>query len=129
MISKYRGEVIVDIENERGNTIHSFEYNRGTHYSHVLNDLRAYFNDGTMPEAQSNLAKFLYQKRNPDQITDRGILAAAFESVAQNDNERDFLMRYKGMIKDLYRVLLRIYIYSFVTAILITPSKRFSKMR
>lgn len=37
-----------------------------------------------------------------DNLTDRGILAAAFENVAQNENERDFLKRYKGKIKDLY---------------------------
>lgn len=44
----------------------------------------------------------IYYSTRTDNLTDRDILAAAFENVAQNDNERDFLKRYKGKIKDLY---------------------------
>lgn len=100
-ISKFRGEVVVDIDNERGETIHSFEYNRGTHYSRVLNDLRAYFEDGTMPEAQSNLAQFRYQLRDPYNVSDRELLANAVEGMVTNVEDLNRLKLYKKKIGDL----------------------------
>ena len=36
-------------------------------------------------------------------LSDREILADAFESVAQNDNERSFLQKYRNQIDDLYK--------------------------
>lgn len=56
-ISKNRGEVILDIDNENGQTVFSAEYPRGTHANKVLGDIRAYFEDGTMPQV-SELAQF-----------------------------------------------------------------------
>lgn len=56
-ISKVRGEVIVDIDTINGDTVASVEYPRGTYYKKVLNDIMAYFDDGTVPEV-SEFAKF-----------------------------------------------------------------------
>lgn len=56
-ISKNRGEVILDIDNENGQTVFSAEYPRGTHANKVLSDITAYFEDGTMPQV-SELAQF-----------------------------------------------------------------------
>ncbi|MDO4572654.1 MAG: hypothetical protein Q4C13_04730, partial [Clostridia bacterium] len=48
-VSKNRGEVVVDIDDLDGNTLHSIEYPRGTHANRVFNDLRGYFDAGTIP--------------------------------------------------------------------------------
>lgn len=58
-ISKQRGEVILDIDTVDGNTVSSTEYPRGTHANKVLNDIKAYFEDGSTPRV-SELAKFRY---------------------------------------------------------------------
>lgn len=60
-ISKNRGEVILDLDTPDGQTVSSTEYPRGTHSSKVLNDIKAYFKDGTKPHV-SELAQFLSLK-------------------------------------------------------------------
>jgi predicted nucleotidyltransferase len=57
-INYFKGEVVVDIDEVGGDTIHSFQYNKGTSHLRVLKDLDAYFKDGTLPASQSNLAQF-----------------------------------------------------------------------
>lgn len=60
-IGKNRGEVILDLDTPDGQTVSSTEYPRGTHSSNVLNDIKAYFKDGTKPHV-SELAQFLSLK-------------------------------------------------------------------
>lgn len=60
-IGKNRGEVILDLDTPDGQTVSSTEYPRGTHSSKVLNDIKAYFKDGTKPHV-SELAQFLSLK-------------------------------------------------------------------
>lgn len=66
-ISKNRGEVILDLDDTNGNTVSSTEYPRGTHSSKVINDIKAYFETGTMPQV-SELGKFRYQLRSTADI-------------------------------------------------------------
>lgn len=49
-IQKNRGEVIVDLDDAQGRTISSVEYPSGTRSSKVLDSIRDYFRDGTLPE-------------------------------------------------------------------------------
>lgn len=58
-ISSERGEVTLDIDNANGETIASVEYPRGTRASKVLNDIRKYFEDGTIPQV-SETQRFRY---------------------------------------------------------------------
>lgn len=60
-IGKNRGEVILDLDTPDGQTVSSTEYPRGTHSSKVLNDIKAYFKDGTTPRV-SEMAQFLSLK-------------------------------------------------------------------
>ena len=60
-ISHNRGEVILDLDTPDGQTVSSTEYPRGTHANKVLADIKAYFEDGTMPQV-SSLAQFLSLK-------------------------------------------------------------------
>lgn len=59
-INHFGGEVIIDVDAIGGDTVHSFEYNRGTSSSKILADIKAYFENGTIPETQSDLGKFRY---------------------------------------------------------------------
>lgn len=52
-ISKERGEVILDIDDAQGNTISSTEFSRGTHADKVLQAIRDYFENGTLPKADN----------------------------------------------------------------------------
>ena len=49
-ISRYRGEVLLDIDDLNGNTVVSVEYPYGTYYTTVLNDIREWFDNGKKPE-------------------------------------------------------------------------------
>nr|DAO79530.1 MAG TPA: hypothetical protein [Caudoviricetes sp.] len=60
-IGKNRGEVILDLDTPDGQTVSSAEYPRGTHSSKVLNDIKAYFKDGTTPHV-SEVSQFLSLK-------------------------------------------------------------------
>ena len=61
-ISKERGEVILDIDDAQGNTISSTEFPRGTHASKVLQAIRDYFENGTLPQADNapSVSQFRY---------------------------------------------------------------------
>ena len=52
-ISRERGEVILDIDDENGNTLSSTEYPKGTHANKVLQDIRNYFQNGQTPQVGS----------------------------------------------------------------------------
>ena len=60
-IGKNRGEVILDLDTPDGQTVSSTEYPRGTHSSKILNDIKAYFKDGTTPYV-SEVSQFLSLK-------------------------------------------------------------------
>ena len=49
-ISRYRGEVLLDIDDLNGNTVVSVEYPYGTYYTTILNDIREWFDNGKKPE-------------------------------------------------------------------------------
>lgn len=68
-IRHFKGEVIVDIDAVGGDTIHSFTYNRGTNPAAVIRDIKAYFEDGTIPQAQPDYRQFLYSDRVTDKNT------------------------------------------------------------
>lgn len=59
------GEVTVDFAKENGDVEHSVEYSKGTSSARILNDIKKYYEDGTVPENTYNqLSDFLYQSRN-----------------------------------------------------------------
>ena len=49
-ISRYRGEVLLDIDDLNGNTVVSVEYPYGTYYTTILNDIREWFDNGKKPK-------------------------------------------------------------------------------
>ena len=59
--------MILDIDDERSNTVVSVEYPYGTKASKILNDIKNYFEDGTEPYV-SSLQEFRYSSRNIDQV-------------------------------------------------------------
>lgn len=65
-ISKERGEVILDIDDAQGNTISSTEFSRGTHANKVLQAIRDYFENGTLPQADNtpSVSQFRYSAQD-----------------------------------------------------------------
>ena len=101
-IAHFKGEVIIDIDEVGGDTIHSWEYPRGTSASKILSDLKAYFDDGTVPKRQTSndtdIRQFLFSDRDPDSTSPRNLLANALEGTVSNDVERKKLAEYKKKI-------------------------------
>ena len=93
-ISKNRGEVILDLDDATGNTVYSTEYPKGTHSSKVINDIKAYFENGTTPYV-SELGKFRYQLKNTAEVErearelkkERNALAKQTEALKQRVQE------------------------------------------
>ncbi len=94
-ISKERGEVILDIDDAGGNTISSTEYPRGTHANKVLQDIRNYFNDGTLPEvsASPSVSQFRYSVSESDAGAE-GTTAFTLDSIPKK--AQDYLRRVRG---------------------------------
>lgn len=99
-ISKNRGEVILDLDDTNGNTVSSTEYPKGTHSSKVINDIRAYFENGTVPQV-SELSQFRYQLRSTADIEqevqdlkrERTVLASRNHALEQRVQELKGEMR------------------------------------
>lgn len=99
-ISKNRGEVILDLDDTNGNTVSSTEYPKGTHSSKVINDIRAYFENGTMAKV-SELSQFRYQLRSTADIEqevrdlkrERTVLASRNRALEQRVQELKGEMR------------------------------------
>lgn len=49
-ISHFRGEVIIDFDDEKGDTVNSVEYSRGTYSKSILWAIEDYFDKGILPE-------------------------------------------------------------------------------
>lgn len=99
-ISKNRGEVILDLDDTNGDTVSSTEYPKGTHSSKVINDIKAYFENGTTPQV-SELGKFRYQLKNTAEVErearelkkERNALAKQNEALKQRVQELKGEMR------------------------------------
>ena len=92
-ISRARGEVTLDIDDEHGSTIVSVEYPRYTRASKVLQDIRNYFDTGAEP-AISQIAQFRYSDRDP--------AAGRVNEVLQNENAK--LKEDVQYLKDLVKL-------------------------
>ena len=72
-INHFKGEVTIDIDEVGGDTIHSFSYTRGTSSAKVLADIKAYFDEGIVPEqkteGETDIRQFLYSDRVADKKT------------------------------------------------------------
>ena len=89
------GQIVIDYDAVGGDTVYSKTYGKTATSKQILNDIRNYFNGAR----QSELMQFhtMYSERDTDS-SNRGILANALESVAQNDVERNKLVQYKEKI-------------------------------
>ena len=72
-INHFKGEVEIDIDEVGGDTIHTFRYTRGTSSTKVLADIKAYFDEGIVPEqkteGETDIRQFLYSDRVADKKT------------------------------------------------------------
>lgn len=63
-ISRYRGEMMLDIDDLNGNTVVSVEYPKGTYYVKILNDIREWFENGKKPEVANRYPFFSLSDTN-----------------------------------------------------------------
>lgn len=96
-ISRERGEVILDIDDEKGNTIVSVEYPKHTRSSKVLNDIQRYFEDGTKPYV-SEVSQFRYSREMPTNA----------ELKRENAALRERLEYWRGQVKQTTRKTVRL---------------------
>lgn len=80
-ISNARGEVMLDIDDFNGYTVVSVEYPWGTHANKVLNDIRAWFENGTKPEVP-NISRFRSLSSPGDTPTRYGNYAVSGKDIA-----------------------------------------------
>ena len=85
-ISKERGEVILDIDDAQGNTISSTEFSKGTHANKVLQAIRDYFENGTLPQADNtpSVSQFRYSAQDGRYRDLMGEKAAQYTRRAEN---------------------------------------------
>lgn len=108
-ITKFRGEVMVDIDEVGGDTIHSFSYPRGTSADKVLNDINAYFDRGVIPNQESvvsrfHIPNFEFQRRNDWRLGDWEILSRAannLESSNYNAEQKKALAFFQSKLTAL----------------------------
>ncbi len=62
-ITSFRGEVMLDIDDENGRTIISVEYPKRTDARRIIRDIMDYFDEGIVPKEPSNLGQFRYSDR------------------------------------------------------------------
>lgn len=94
-ISKFRGEVMVDFDNAVGDTVASAAYRSRTYSKRILDDINAYFDNGTVPTGNADTWFSVREAK----ITDRELLANALETTARNDLERGLLAQYQEKAK------------------------------
>ena len=98
-ISKFRGEVMVDFDNAAGDTVASAAYRSRTYSKRVIDDINAYFDNGTVPTGNADTWFSVREAK----ITDRELLANALETTARNDLERGLLAQYQEKAKSAAR--------------------------
>ena len=97
-INHFKGEVTIDIDAIGGDTIHSFEYSKGTSASKILADLEGYFRKGEIPtRTKSNLAEFLYSDREDISVYD--ILGETDRILAENEKLKADINRLNERLK------------------------------
>ena len=95
-ISRERGEITLDIDNENGETVASVEYPRGTYANKILQDIRNYFDNGTLPTI-SDVQKFRYSLSTDSQgnkLTQQQEKYFADSKIRDNDGK--LLSLYHG---------------------------------
>lgn len=87
-ISKERGEVVLDLDDTNGVTLSSTEYPKGTHSSKVLNDIKAFFETGAVPQV-SELGRFRYQLKN---FSEQAVSTALYDALSEKATRQNQLI-------------------------------------
>ena len=109
-INHFRGEVVIDIDKVGGDTIHSWEYTRGTSSAKILADIKAYFDEGIVPkqkaEGETDIRQFLYSDRVTDKKTldflnkqlENGEVTEVYRAMA-TDEDRNLYPPMAGYVR------------------------------
>ena len=96
-INNFRGEIVVDIDKVGGDTIHSFEYTKGTSSSKIISDIKAYFDEGIVPEQkakdETDIRQFLYERA---EITEDEVISQSKKAMAAELTRLRELLKMQG---------------------------------
>ena len=95
-IQKYRGEVILDIDDRNGNTLFSLEYPRMTNSRTILQDITDYFDRGIKPQVYDN-GRFSVE--TPGDL--RQQLAQAEREYMDHSNANDTEYDYRAQMEKI----------------------------
>lgn len=95
-INHFKGEVVLDIDQVGGDTIHSAIYDRGTSSSRIISDIRNYFEDGIVPEGNSNI-KWSLRDSDGNEISEQQ--AEYFKDSKVRDEKGSLAVVYHGTRK------------------------------
>lgn len=93
----------VDISDNNGRVIGNYEYDGNVNADRVVNDIKYFFENGKVRE-QSSVARFHNSDRTPDSISNRHLLANAFEGISRNSVEYGMIQDYKQNIDKLNKL-------------------------
>lgn len=89
----------IDFSDENGRNVGKLAYDGKIVPDKVVNDIKHFYQTGEIRE-QSDLSRFLYQKRDLSNLTDRDLLVSALETDL-SEAERSHLSKYKEKVEQL----------------------------
>ena len=89
-----KGVFYLDITDPTGKNIASIEYDEDSSTSDIIYDIKAYYERGKVP----TMRRTYFQERSEDSVSNRSLLATAFEGAAKTDIERTKIQEYKGKV-------------------------------
>lgn len=99
-INHFKGEIVVDIDKVGGDTIHSFTYTRGTSSTKILSDIKAYFDEGIVPQQkakdETDIREFLYSDRDSEGNKLSDAQKDFFKDSKARDENGNLLVVYHG---------------------------------
>lgn len=105
-VRKNNGEVTIDFDDADGNTLHSIDYPKGTGPVRVNNDIRRFYEEGTVP-ALSDTLRYRFSQKDTREEAQREVTAKYKQQAREilNGVEQKGLSLLVGFTPDIYRKL------------------------
>ena len=105
-VRKNNGEVTIDFDDADGNTLHSIDYPKGTGPVRVNNDIRRFYEEGTVP-ALSDTLRYRFSQKDTREEAQREVTAQYKQRAHEilNGVERKGVSLLVGYTPDIYRKL------------------------
>ena len=92
------GQFFVDFSDVDGHRAGNYSYEGRVNADRVVNDIKYFYENGKVRE-QSSVTQFHWSERNTDSVSNRSLLANAFEGITKSSAEYKLIQDYKGHIR------------------------------